>query len=109
MADNAASLRQLKIKTGVVRRLVKEKAMYEKEVIDQQARIDKLKANNEDEYVIKKQIEVLQESENIIPDCQKRIKAAIADLQRLLENESNLASCEEYEVAKKLLSEVTAQ
>lgn len=30
--------------------------MYEKEVVDQQAVIDKLKAKGEDEYVIRKQV-----------------------------------------------------
>ena len=36
-------------------RLAKEKAMYEKEVVDQEAKIEKMKAENKDEYDIKKQ------------------------------------------------------
>ena len=37
-------------------RLSKEKTMYEKEVVDQEARIEKMKAENKDEYEIKKQV-----------------------------------------------------
>ena len=36
-------------------RLAKEKIMYEKEVVDQEAKIEKMKAENKDEYDIKKQ------------------------------------------------------
>ena len=64
-------LRNLRIKTGVFKRyagavegfgvnfvcsLTREKAMYEKEVVDQEAVIEKLKARGEDEYVIRKQV-----------------------------------------------------
>ncbi len=37
-------------------RLAKEKTMYEKEVVDQEAKIEKMKAENKDEYDIKKQV-----------------------------------------------------
>ena len=37
-------------------RLAKEKIMYEKEVVDQEAKIEKMKAENKDEYDIKKQV-----------------------------------------------------
>ena len=37
-------------------RLSKEKVMYEKEVVDQSAKIDKMKAENKDEHDIKKQV-----------------------------------------------------
>lgn len=36
-------LRTLKIKTGVVKRLAKEKQTYEKELIQQQERVEKFK------------------------------------------------------------------
>ena len=37
-------------------RLIKEKAMYEKEAVQQEAKIAKLKEEGKDEYVIKKQV-----------------------------------------------------
>lgn len=37
-------------------RLAKEKQMYEKEVKDQSAKVEKMKADEKDEYDIKKQV-----------------------------------------------------
>lgn len=52
MAD--PRLRQITIKTGVLKRLTKEKTVYEREVGQQKARIEKLRAEGKDEYVLKK-------------------------------------------------------
>ncbi|XP_078531344.1 tubulin-specific chaperone A [Lissotriton helveticus] len=104
MAD--PRVRQIKIKTGVVKRLVKEKAMYEKEAKQQEEKVEKLKADGGDEYVIKKQIEVLQESRMMIPDCQRRLEAAHGDLTQLLENEKELDEAEEYNDARVVLESV---
>lgn len=41
-------IRTLKIKTGVVKRLAKEKVTYEKEAAQQRERIQKLKEQGED-------------------------------------------------------------
>ncbi|XP_021104225.1 tubulin-specific chaperone A isoform X2 [Heterocephalus glaber] len=53
MAD--PRVRQIKIKTGVVKRLVKEKVMYEKEAKQQEEKIEKMKAEDGENYAIKKQ------------------------------------------------------
>ncbi len=37
-------------------RLTKEKNMYEKEVVDQQAKVEKMKSDKKDEYDIRKQV-----------------------------------------------------
>ncbi|XP_054041131.1 tubulin-specific chaperone A isoform X4 [Rissa tridactyla] len=127
MAD--PRLRQIKIKTGVVRRLAKEKVMYEKEARQQEEKIEKMKAEACDDYGIKKQagvntfwipdfmlrikgtcavfgIEILQESRMMIPDCQRRLEAAHADLTQLLENEKELEEAEEYKEARSILESV---
>ncbi|NP_001085368.1 tubulin folding cofactor A S homeolog [Xenopus laevis] len=104
MAD--PRLRQIKIKTGVVKRLAKEKIMYEKEAIQQEEKIERMKSEGGDEYVIKKQIEVLQESRMMIPDCHRRLEAAYADLTQLLENEKELEEKEEYKDARSMLDSV---
>lgn len=70
MAD--PRIRQIKIKTGVVKRIAKEKIVYEKEVEQQKNRIQKLKDEGQDEHTIRKQEEVLQESLMMVPDCQRR-------------------------------------
>jgi tubulin-specific chaperone A len=47
-------------------------------------RLKKMKAEDGENYVIKKQAEILQESRMMIPDCQRRLEAAYTDLQQTL-------------------------
>uniref|UniRef100_A0A2R9BMK7 Tubulin-specific chaperone A n=1 Tax=Pan paniscus TaxID=9597 RepID=A0A2R9BMK7_PANPA len=75
MAD--PRVRQIKIKTGVVKRLVKEKVMYEKEAKQQQEKIEKMRAEDGENYDIKKQ-----------------------------ENEKDLEEAEEYKEARLVLDSV---
>ncbi|XP_034048164.1 tubulin-specific chaperone A [Thalassophryne amazonica] len=104
MAD--PTLRQIRIKTGVVKRLAKEEKMYITEAREQEEKIERLKAESADEYVIKKQREVLQESNMMIPDCRRRLVVAHAELQQLLETEEHLAESEEYKEARSVLDSV---
>ncbi|XP_020854115.1 tubulin-specific chaperone A [Phascolarctos cinereus] len=104
MAD--PRVRQIKIKTGVVKRLVKEKLMYEKEAKQQEEKVEKMKAEDGENYAIKKQTEILQESRMMIPDCQRRLEAARSDLLQLLENEKDLEESEEYKEARSVLDSV---
>ncbi|XP_075447187.1 tubulin-specific chaperone A [Ascaphus truei] len=104
MAD--PRVRQIKIKTGVVKRLAKEKLMYEIEAKQQENKVEKMKSDGGDEYVIKKQIEVLQESRMMIPDCHRRLEAAHTDLTQLLENEPDLEEAQEYKEARAMLDSV---
>ncbi|XP_076783287.1 tubulin-specific chaperone A isoform X1 [Arvicanthis niloticus] len=127
MAD--PRVRQIKIKTGVVKRLpcyqnlpdlylfllehyfylywlVKEKVMYEKEAKQQEEKIEKMKAEDGENYAIKKQAEILQESRMMIPDCQRRLEAAYTDLQQILESEKDLEEAEEYKEARLVLDSV---
>ncbi|XP_002717537.1 tubulin-specific chaperone A [Oryctolagus cuniculus] len=103
MAD--PRVRQIKIKTGVVKRLVKEKVMYEKEA-KQEEKIEKMRAEDGENYAIKKQAEILQESRMMIPDCQRRLEAACTDLQQILESEKDLEEAEEYKEARLVLDSV---
>ncbi|KAG8523701.1 Tubulin-specific chaperone A [Galemys pyrenaicus] len=82
MAD--PRVRQIKIKTGVVKRLVNEKVIYEKEAKKQKEKIEKMKAEDGENYAIKKQAEILQESRMMIPDCQRRLEAAYTDLLEII-------------------------
>ncbi|XP_046873953.1 tubulin-specific chaperone A isoform X1 [Hypomesus transpacificus] len=85
MAD--PRIRQIKIKTGIVKRLVKDKMMYTKEASLQEEKVEKIKAEAGCEHVIRKQLEVLQESRMMIPDCQRRLSIAHGELQQLLETQ----------------------
>ncbi|CAM9607211.1 unnamed protein product [Choristocarpus tenellus] len=82
MADTG---RQLKIKVGVCKRMLKEVAGYEKEAKTNEARIKKMREDGRDEYDIRKQEEVLQESYMMIPDSKARLQKALEDLQIFLE------------------------
>ncbi|KAF4803035.1 Tubulin-specific chaperone A [Turdus rufiventris] len=89
-----------------IKMLAKEKIMYEKEAKQQEEKIEKMKAEACDDYGIKKQIEILQESRMMIPDCQRRLEVAHAELTQLLENEKELEEAEEYKEARSILESV---
>ncbi|ORX78943.1 tubulin-specific chaperone A-like protein [Basidiobolus meristosporus CBS 931.73] len=101
--------RHLEIKTGVVKRIYKEGLYYIKEKDQQQAKIDKMVENGEDEYDIKKQREVLDETLRMIPDGKKRLAAAYQELQTLvLQNaeEPSVNATKEFKNASELLKEI---
>lgn len=107
MAD--PRLKTIRIKTGVVKRLAKEKVMYEKESQQQRERIEKLKNQGKDEYDIRKQEEVLQESLMMVPDCQRRLIKAFEELKNILNNEKDLEETEEYVASMTVLKEAELQ
>lgn len=102
-------IRTLKIKTGVVKRLAKEKVTYEKEATEQRQRIQKLKEQDKDGYDIRKQEEVLQESLMMVPDCQRRLAKAFEELKKILDTEQDLKETEDYVEAEKILQEAEIQ
>ncbi|XP_015602957.1 tubulin-specific chaperone A isoform X2 [Cephus cinctus] len=102
-------LRTLKIKTGIVKRLAKEKVMYEKEAVQQRERIQKLKDQGKDDYDIRKQEEVLQESLMMVPDCQRRLAKAYEELKKILETEQDLKDQEPYSEAENVLQDAEEQ
>uniref|UniRef100_A0A3B4U3G8 Tubulin-specific chaperone A n=1 Tax=Seriola dumerili TaxID=41447 RepID=A0A3B4U3G8_SERDU len=92
--------------TNCVYRLAKEEVAYITEAKQQEQKIERMKAEAGDDYVIKKQMEVLQESRMMIPDCHRRLTVAHGDLLQLLETEEDLAESEEYKEAKNVLDSV---
>ncbi|XP_046549871.1 tubulin-specific chaperone A-like [Haliotis rubra] len=99
---------KIKIHTRVVKRLTKEKSMYEKEVETLEARVNKLKDDGADEHDIRKQTEVLQESRMMIPDTKKRLKTAYEELEQILQNDSDLSERGEFGQAKDALEAAKA-
>ncbi|KAM7472016.1 hypothetical protein LguiA_010199 [Lonicera macranthoides] len=79
-----ATLRNLKIKTGTCKRIVKELHSYEKEVEREAAKTAEMKEKGADPYDLKQQENVLGESRMMIPDCRKRLEASLADLKGTL-------------------------
>ncbi|TPX51451.1 hypothetical protein SeMB42_g00787 [Synchytrium endobioticum] len=105
------SVRDLKIKAGVVKRLAKELVSYEKEAVAQRSRIDKLISAGADEHDVNKQKEVLEETSQMIPDNKRRLGAAYKELEtivaELVAADPKLEETEEVVAAKTLLDEVT--
>eukprot|EP00303_Exanthemachrysis_gayraliae_P004876 CAMPEP_0205998470 /NCGR_PEP_ID=MMETSP1464-20131121/269_1 /ASSEMBLY_ACC=CAM_ASM_001124 /TAXON_ID=119497 /ORGANISM="Exanthemachrysis gayraliae, Strain RCC1523" /LENGTH=216 /DNA_ID=CAMNT_0053371619 /DNA_START=25 /DNA_END=677 /DNA_ORIENTATION=+ len=78
-------LKQLKIKTGVLKRIVKDLNYTDKEISAQAAKVEKMKAEQADAYDVKKQEEVLAEYASSRPQDEERLKGAITDLSKLVE------------------------
>ena len=80
--------------------------MYEKEAKQQEEKIEKMKAENGENYAIKKQAEILQESRMMIPDCQRQLEAAYTGLQQILESEKDLEEAGKYKEVRVVLDSV---
>ena len=84
-ANNSKDLlRKLKIKTSTLQRLLKERDAYKKEEAEIEQTIEKMKSSNADPYDIKKQNEVLQETQKMVPDTLKRINSARDDVNEFI-------------------------
>ncbi|XP_059119066.1 tubulin-specific chaperone A-like [Peromyscus eremicus] len=77
-----------------------------KQGLREKKKIERMKAEDGENYAIKKQAEILQESRMMIPDCQCRLEAAYTDLQQILESEKDLEEAEEYKEARVVLDSV---
>ena len=91
-------LRELKIKTGVLRRLSKEREMYEREVLDFTSRIEKderidrnddddeTNDNNNNNNNARQRKQCLEESKAMVRDTFVRLEKAFVDLEEFVEN-----------------------
>ena len=70
----------------------------EKEVITNEARVQKMRDESRDIYDIRKQEEVLQESYMMIPDSNRRLGEAIVKLQEALAEEEEEDSKNEAKI-----------
>ncbi|KAG0149595.1 hypothetical protein CROQUDRAFT_669116 [Cronartium quercuum f. sp. fusiforme G11] len=103
---------QLKIKTGVLQRLIKEEKFYHQELIEQTIKLESLSSSkplpNDDDYEwkLRKQKEVIEETKKMIPDAQLRLSKSLAELQELVAaHEEEWADTEELAKAKGVIDE----
>ena len=82
--QEASGGKKLKTSLGIAKRMVKEVNAYEKEVEQNEARIQKMRDEGKDPYDIRKQEEVLQESYMMVPDSKSRLETALGDLEAAL-------------------------
>lgn len=99
-------LRQITIKTGVVKRLIKEEVVNHKEIAQEENRLKKFKSEGADSHVLKKQEEVIQECMMMVPDSERRLKKALEELEEYLKNEDELKEEKEYIAAQQVLDEI---
>lgn len=78
------TLKNLKIKSSTVKRIHKEFLLYQKERDEQKQKVEKMKNEGADAYDIKKQQEILTESEKMVPDSQQRLQTALDALIELM-------------------------
>lgn len=111
--DQQQLLRQLKIKTGVLRRLSKEQKMYEREVLDFNNAIASSSSSSDGAppMMSSQQMQCLEESKAMVRDTSVRLEKAFVDLEELVESASkeegeNIAEKEEFVNAKAMVEEV---
>ncbi|RUS21497.1 tubulin binding cofactor A [Endogone sp. FLAS-F59071] len=100
-----SAVRDLKIKTGVVKRTHKELLFYVKEAAYQQQRIDKIVAAGADEHDVRKQKEVLEETTTMMPDVKKRLADAYKTLLECIQD-PQFEGTQELTDARAVLAEV---
>jgi tubulin-specific chaperone A len=101
---NTETKRNLKIKTGIVRRTVKELESYQKEVALDQERIEKFKKTDRSEHSVKKQEQVLSETISMIPETRRRLNKALEGLEEIINQNVNLEQSEDWISALQVLS-----
>jgi len=104
---------QLSIATSSVQRLVKEEASYHKELVSQEARLQKLEqVSAEDdenkEYSLKQERAAIEETKAVFPPLRERITDALHKLEDQLERGGDDAEMEKakevVEAAKKAVA-----
>ena len=83
MADKA-QVRQLKIKTGILKRNIKDHNSYKMEEGKLQEKLAAWITEGKDEHDIKKMQEQVTETLETLATCKPRIEAAIDDLENVL-------------------------
>lgn len=76
----------LQIKVNALKRLIKEEKLSKQEVAEQEQHINQMKANNADEYELKKQIQVLEESQRMVPEVTEKVAEYRQALKEFLDS-----------------------
>ncbi|KAG0572676.1 hypothetical protein KC19_VG116200 [Ceratodon purpureus] len=104
-----STLKSLKVKMGVCKRVMKELHSYEQEVEREFAKTENMKNAQACPFDIKQQENVLAESYMMIPNCQRRLDAALATLVKAVSECEALTipdDCEELSAATRLIAQV---
>jgi tubulin-specific chaperone A len=108
-AAETPAQKALRIKTQVVHRTHKELQHYHLELQQQKEKVAKMREEGRDVFDVKKQVEVLAESEVMIPDTMRRLDKAVEDLRgavAMAAADAELAGSEQLAAAKAMLAEL---
>ncbi|XP_074599194.1 tubulin binding cofactor A [Brevipalpus obovatus] len=97
-------LKELRIKTGALKRLYKEVLCYQKELDTENARLKKLVESNHGQEDIAHQEMVVEECLKIIPITQQKLNDYYSDLENLVKECGDLKEAEIYQTAKQVLT-----
>jgi archaellum component FlaC len=103
-----SSTKPLKIKANGLKRIYKEYFSYKKETQQDEAKLEKLKAEGKDSYVIAQQEKVVVESKAMIHDTGSRFRVwydEVAEMVGSIKDELTMAT-EDYKEAKKSLEDM---
>lgn len=92
--------RTIKIKTGVLKRSIKDYTYYREEAKKLEERVDKLKEEGADEADVQKQTQVMQESVDMLPSWKTKIESALEDLKSIIEEHQETEEFKESEEGK---------
>ncbi|VVT44273.1 uncharacterized protein SAPINGB_P000361 [Magnusiomyces paraingens] len=92
----------LRIKINALNRLVKEEGLYLQEAQEQEIRIQALREAGADEYEIKKQIEVLEDTKKMVPEIRKKIQSTLEGLKAAGESDNEEDNVAAKETIKKV-------
>ncbi|CCJ30452.1 unnamed protein product [Pneumocystis jirovecii] len=81
-SSQAPSARELEIKIGTIKRLIRDLSVYKEELKTEEDRYLKWKEDGEDEYVLRKQKQVINECWRMIPDTERRLAYALEKLRQ---------------------------
>lgn len=90
---NMSEIRKLKIKANACKRLKKDIEFYNRELDENNDKIETLVEEKADKYDIKKQKEIVEETTNVLNMCETQLDGALDELrkyiQELYENNPN--------------------
>ncbi|KAJ7103093.1 tubulin binding cofactor A [Mycena belliarum] len=107
--DIPALRKQLKIKAGATARLKKELEHYQKELVDQKVKKNKLIADGAEQWDITNAGKMEDESEKMIKDATARVAKSFGELRDLVvsaKKEPALAQDEDFLKAEGILEEM---
>ncbi|CCC68124.1 hypothetical protein NCAS_0B00400 [Naumovozyma castellii] len=91
---------QLDIKCKALERLVKEESYYQQELKEQQQHVDTLKKDTKvDPYDLKKQVEVLEDTERLLPTLYAKIREFKENLQQYIDSYEGEEDLHEAKIA----------